>query len=71
MCRYPNMKDQFSSFHKNLSMEAAITPIGISMVSKMFDALLLIEIRVMITKLSEEIFGLVRRIVERADEHDR
>ena len=52
-------------------MEAAITPIGISMVSKMFDALLLIEIRVMITKLSEEIFGLVRRIVERADEHDR
>ena len=41
------------------------------MKSKVFDALLLIEIKIMITKLSEENYGLVRRIIENADELDR
>ena len=38
---------------------------------KGFDELLLIEIMITITKLSEENYDLLRRIIERADERDR
>ena len=41
------------------------------MESKVFDALLLIEIKITITKLLEKIYGLLRKIIDRADEHDR
>ena len=37
----------------------------------MFDELLLIEIKITITKLLEKIYGLLRKIIDRADEHDR
>ena len=41
------------------------------MESKVFDELLLIEIQIMITKLLEKIYGSLRKIVDRAYEHDR
>ena len=37
------------------------------MESKVFDELLFIEI----TKLLEKTYGLLRKIIDRADEHDR
>ena len=39
--------------------------------SKRFDELLLIEIKITITKLFEKVDGLLRKIIDRADEHDR
>ena len=41
------------------------------MESKVFDELLLIEIKITITKLLEKFYGLLRKIIDRADEHDR
>ena len=41
------------------------------MESKVFDELLLVEIKIMITKLLEKIYGLLRKIIDRADEQDR
>ena len=41
------------------------------MESKVFDELLLIEKIITITKLSEKVYGLLRRIIDSADEHDR
>ena len=47
------------------------SPIGDSMESKVFDELLLIEIKNTKTKLLEKIYGLLRKMIDRADEHDR
>ena len=41
------------------------------MESRLFDELLLIEIKITITKLSEKNDDLLRKIIDRADEHDR
>ena len=41
------------------------------MESKVFEELLLIDIKITITKLLEKIYGLLRKIIDRADEHDR
>ena len=41
------------------------------MKSKVFDELLLIEIKNTKTKLLEKIYGLLRKMIDRADEHDR
>ena len=41
------------------------------MESKVFDELLLIEIKIKITKLLEKNYGLLRKIIDRADEHGR
>ena len=45
--------------------------IGDSMETKVFYELLLIEIKITITKLLEKIDDLLRKIIDRADEHDR
>ena len=47
------------------------SPIGDSMETKVFNKLLLIEIKITITKLLEKIYGLLRKIIDRADEYDR
>ena len=47
------------------------SPIGDSIESKVFDELLLIEIKNTKTKLLEKIYGLLRKMIDRADEHDR
>ena len=43
------------------------SPIGDSMESKLFDELLLIEVKITIRKLLEKIYGLLRKIIDRAD----
>ena len=43
------------------------SPIGDSMESKVFDELLLIEVEITIRKLLDKIYGLLRKIIDRAD----
>ena len=43
------------------------SPIGDSMVSKVFDELLLIDKKITIRNLLEKIYGLLRKIIDRAD----
>ena len=65
-------KISFQVFTKNSRWKQQITSsIGDSIESKVFDELLLIEIKITITKLLEKIDGLLRKIIDRADEHDR
>ena len=65
-------KISFQVFTKNFRWKQQITSsIGDSIESKVFDELLLIEIKITITKLLEKIDGLLRKIIDRADEHDR
>ena len=67
-----NRKINFQVFTKICRWKHQTTsPIGDSMESKVFDELLLIEIKVTKTKLLEKIYGLLRKIIDRADEHDR
>ena len=44
-----------------------ISPIGDSMESKVFDELLLIDVKITIRNLLEKIYGLLRKIIDRAD----
>ena len=63
-----NKKDQFSSFHKVCRWKHQTTsPIGDSMESKVFDELLLIDVKITIRNLLEKIYGLMRKIIDRAD----
>ena len=65
-------KSRFQVFTKKFRWKQQVTSsIGDSMESKVFDELLLIEIKITITKLLEKIDGLLRKIIDRADEHDR
>ena len=67
-----NRKINFQVFTKICRWKHQTTsPIGDSMESKVFDELLLIEIKVTKTKLLEKIYGLLRKIIDRADEHDQ
>ena len=43
------------------------SPIGDSMESKVFDELLLIDVKITIRNLLEKIYGLLRKIIDRAD----
>ena len=65
-------KIKFQVFTVKCRWKQQITSsIGDSMEFKVFDELLLIEIKITITKLLEKIDGLLRKIIDRADEHDR
>ena len=65
-------KISFQVFTKKCRWKQQITsPIGDSMESKLFDELLFIEIKITITKLLEKNDGLLRKIIDRADEYDR
>ena len=65
-------KINFRVFTKNCQRKQQTTrQIRNSMKSKVFDELLLIEIMIKITKLSEESYGLLSRIIDHADESDR
>ena len=67
-----NRKINFQVFTKNCRWKHQTTiPIGDSMESKAFDELLLIEIKNRKTKILEKIYGLLRKMIDRADEHDR
>ena len=67
-----NRKINFQVFTKNFRWKhQTSSPIGDSMESKVFDELLLIEIKNTKTKLLEKIYGLLREMIDRADEHDR
>ena len=67
-----NIKINFQVFTKNCRWKHQTTsPIGDSMESKVFVELLLIEIKNTKTKLLEKIYGLLRKMIDRADEHDR
>ena len=64
-------KINFQVFTKRCRWKHQTTiPIGDSMESKAFDELLLIEIKIMITKLLEKIYGFLRKIIDRAYEHN-
>ena len=45
--------------------------IGDIMESTVFDELLLIQIKITITKLFKKFYVFLRKIIDRADEHDR
>ena len=67
-----NRKINFQVFTKLCQWKHQTTsPIGDSMESKVFDEQLLIEIKNTKTKLLEKIYGLLRKMIDRADEHDR
>ena len=67
-----NRKIIFQVFTKICRWKHQTTsPIGDSMESKVVDELLLIEIKNTKTKLLELIYGLLRKMIDRADEHDR
>ena len=65
-------KINFQDFTKICRWKHQTTsPIGDSMESKLFDQLLLIKIKITITNLLEKIYGSLRKIIDRADDHDR
>ena len=67
-----NRKINFQVFTKICRWKHQTTsPIGDSMEYKVFDEVLLIEIEITKSKLLEKIYGLLRKIIDRADEHDR
>ena len=67
-----NRKINFQVFTKNCRWKHQTkSPIGDSTESKAFHELLLIEIKNTKTKLLEKIYGLLRKMIDRADEHDR
>ena len=66
-------KISFPVFTKIIRWKHQTTsPIGDSMESKVFDELLLIQIKITITKLLEKKYVFfLRKVIDRADEHDR
>ena len=68
-----NRKNEFSNLEKKNCrwMQQSTFRIGNRMESNVFDELMLIEIMITMTKLPEDIYGIMRRIIDRADEHSR
>ena len=65
-------KISFQIFTKKFRWKQQITSsIGDSIESEVFDELMLLELKTTITKLLEKIDGLLGKIIDRADEHDR
>ena len=63
-----NKKINFQVFTKFCRWKHQTTsPIGDSMESKVFDELLLIDVKITIRNLLEKIYGLLRKIIDRAD----
>ena len=65
-------KINFQAFTKIcLWKHQTTSPIGDSIESKLFDELLLIEIKNYDNKFIRKFYGLLRKIIDREDEHDR